>query len=90
MNAMRVVVTPLPVLYACQGCAEFGQGARELGERLDRAGLAQLVWLGAAVKPLLGERYPVHALDGCAQGCARRWLEGRGIPVERHQVLVAR
>jgi uncharacterized metal-binding protein len=73
----------LPVLYACQGCAEFGQGARQLGERLDRAGLAQLVWLGAATKPLLSERFPIHSLDGCARGCARQWLLMQGVQPER-------
>jgi uncharacterized metal-binding protein len=83
---MRAVLRPLPVLYACQGCAEFGQGARDAGAALDRAGRAQLVWLGGRdVMP--AQRYPTLALDGCHRGCAVRWLEERGIVVDRAYVL---
>ena len=79
---MRIVLRPFPVLYACQGCPEYGQAARELGERLDRAGVGELVWLGAAAEIQPTERYPVFAIDGCKKGCALKWLAQRGIEAE--------
>lgn len=32
------MVTPLPVLYACHGCAEYGQLARDVGAFFEQAG----------------------------------------------------
>lgn len=84
---MKVVLRPLPVLYACQGCPEFGNRAQEDGAALDRRGLAQLVWLGG-VRPdsAATERFPIFTLDGCDKGCARRWLEERGVAPQREFV----
>ena len=84
---MKKVLRPLPVLYACRGCPEFGSAARETGADLERRGRAQLVWLGAVAPPKLGERFPILALDGCAKGCALAWLAQHGIVPERHYVL---
>ena len=84
---MSVVVRPLPVLYACQGCVEFGQAARELGALLDRVGLAELVWLGAGREPKPKQRYPILALDGCDKACARAWLERHGVAPDGNYVL---
>jgi len=86
----RVVVKPLPVLYACQGCPEFGQIAREVGALLDRGGVAEMVWLGASpdLKPM--RRFPIFALDGCDKACALRWLEAHGTAAERSYVLADR
>ena len=85
---MRAVLRPLPVLYACQGCERFGQAAREFAERLDRAGVAEAHWLGKpGIQPTT--RFPVVAVDACADGCALRWLEARGIRPERHYALSA-
>jgi uncharacterized metal-binding protein len=84
---MRVILRPLPVLYACQGCPEFGQLAREAGARLERAGVAELVWLGAARECSPTQRYPVYALDACEKACALRWLQQRGVKVDRAWVL---
>lgn len=85
---MKVVLRPLPVLYACQGCAEFGQRAREHAAALDRNGRGQLIWLGA-VRPdaTATQRFPILALDGCGKGCARRWLAERGVVPDRHFVI---
>jgi uncharacterized metal-binding protein len=86
MDATRVLVKPLPVLYACQGCPEFGQGAREAAVLVERAGLAETAWLGTPrLEPKA--RFPIFALDGCAEGCALRWLAQRGVRAERHYVL---
>jgi uncharacterized metal-binding protein len=83
---MRVVVKARPVLYACQGCPEFGNRAHEVGARLDWNGVAEMVWLGA---PDLTRRtrFPAVALDGCGKGCALQWLERHGIAAERSYVL---
>ena len=86
---MKVVLRARPVLYACQGCPEFGQTAREVGTQLDRNGVAEMVWLGA---PDLSRRsrFPILALDGCGKACALRWLERHGITPERSYVLEER
>lgn len=78
-----MVLKPLPVLYACQGCPEFGQSARDAGLMLDGAGRAQTVWLGVARPSLLSERYPIFALEGCGKRCAQSWLERHGVVPDR-------
>jgi uncharacterized metal-binding protein len=89
---MRTVLKPLPLLYACAGCPAHGQLAREVGKVLDRRGLAEMTWLGAgtdahalAAKAL--SRWPVFAFDGCADACAKRWLEKEGIAAQRCFIL---
>lgn len=84
---MRTIVSPLPVLYVCQGCPEFGQRARDAGAALERDGYAEMVWLGAARDRQPTQRYPILALDGCDKGCAARWLRERGIVPEGVYVL---
>jgi uncharacterized metal-binding protein len=84
---MRVVLRPLPVLYACQGCAEFGQAARDIAAFFDHAGAVEAVWLGKAANLRPTSRFPVYALDGCGRGCARRWLEQHGVAPQRSFVL---
>lgn len=79
----RAVVKPLPVYYACQGCEEFGQRALEYAR-----GRGQVVWLGAPEAPLLRERFPIYAVDGCDKGCARRWLERHGVKPDRSFVIM--
>jgi len=81
------VVRPLPVLYACQGCPQFGQLAREVGAFFEQAGALEMVWLGDGRKLAPTQRYPILALDGCDQACAARWLGERGIVPEGAYVL---
>lgn len=79
-------VRPLPVLYACQGCEAHGQVARQVAVLIERAGLAETAWLGTSgLEPKA--RFPIIALDGCADGCALRWLAQRGVRADRHYVL---
>jgi len=81
-----ICVRPLPVLYACQGCAAHGQAARDVAALIEKAGLGEAAWLGTPrLEPKA--RFPLMALDGCADGCARRWLAQRGITPDRHYVL---
>ncbi len=87
---MNAVLRPLPVLYACQGCAEFGTLAHEVGTSLDWNGVAELVWLGAAPDLRRRSRFPIVALDGCGKACALRWLERHGITPERRYVIEER
>jgi uncharacterized metal-binding protein len=84
---VRVVVKPLPVLYACQGCPEFGQVARDVAAILDRSGVAEMIWLGASGNSKPTQRFPIFTLDGCTKGCAQRWLAGHGVTAQRHFVL---
>jgi uncharacterized metal-binding protein len=83
----------MPVRFSCRGCPEFGQAARDVGLILDRQRLAETHWLGA---PALNasqlvstarSRFPVYALDGCAERCAQRWLSSHGVRTERHFIL---
>ena len=60
--------------------------ARDAGARLDRDGVAEMIWLGAPGARAT-TRFPVWALDGCGKRCARRWLEQRDVPVARSYVV---
>ena len=81
-------VRALPVMYACQGCEAHGHAARELAERLEREGRVEAAWIGTPGLKLKAARYPIIALDACADSCALRWLEHRGVRVDQHQVLL--
>ena len=81
---MRIVLKPLPVLFACAGCARGGQVARDAGAELDRRGRGELAWLGGGadsgtLAARARSRWPVVALDGCAEACARAWLAGEDV-----------
>jgi uncharacterized metal-binding protein len=82
MTRVRV----LAVAYACQGCERYGQKALEAARALERAGEAEAAWLGT---PNLAPkaRFPIWAIDGCAEGCALQWLARHGVTPDRHVVL---
>jgi uncharacterized metal-binding protein len=83
---MRTILRPLPVLYACRGCAEHGSAATQVAALVERAGLAETAWLGTpGLEPKT--RFPIFALDGCADACALAWLARHGIRPERHYVM---
>lgn len=84
---MHVVLRPLPVAYACQGCPEFGQRARDFAAALDRDRVAEMVWLGAAKELTPTQRYPVFAVDGCGKGCALKWLAEHGVAAEDSYIV---
>jgi uncharacterized metal-binding protein len=82
----RVVLRPLPVIFACAGCPEFGYSAPRAAQALERRGQAEMAWLGApGPKPLA--RFPCYSLDACERRCAQRWLEERGVQVQLAFVL---
>ena len=86
-------VRMLPVVYACSGCSSAGQLADHVARRLDRAGLGEMssiAGVGAGDAQQLSKarsRFPIIAIDGCANGCARRCLARHGIEPARHYVL---
>ena len=84
---MAGVPKVLPILYACQGCAQFGQLARDTGQLLDSRNHAQMAWLGSARHAQPTDRLPVMTLDACAEACARRWVEAHGMKAGRAFVV---
>ena len=74
-----VIVKPVPVLIACQGCPAFGQAARHVARLLDQRRLVEGAWLGAseelpALRQKTRSRFPIFCLDGCDKCCARAWV----------------
>ena len=79
-------VRALPVLYSCQGCPAHGQRAQQAAESLERLGVVEAAWTGTpGLTPKA--RFPIWAIDGCADGCALRWLATQGVKADRHYVL---
>ena len=72
---MRVRV--MPVLVACRGCEADGV-AREAALELDRRGLGE-AGVAETNPDKARSRYPVYAIEGCAQACGRRWLAAHGV-----------
>lgn len=87
---MRVKLRPLPVLYPCAGCPQWGDGAREAARLLERRGIAEMSGLNDIGLAKAKARYPIIALDACSTGCAREWLERRGAPPHLGYVLHGR
>ena len=91
---MKRALRPMPVLFACQGCLEFGNAARDIAAIVDRRGFAEAHWLGAPgadeaqLASKARSRFPIYALDGCAKACASRWLAEHGVEPQRHCVLL--
>jgi uncharacterized metal-binding protein len=89
------MVRPMPVLFACQGCAQFGDIAHEVAALLDTGGYAEATWLGAPGRDeqqfaaKARSRFPVFAIDGCARRCACQWLGARGVKVQRQFILAS-
>lgn len=84
----------LPVVFACHGCAQYGDRAHEVASVLDAWGLAEASWLGAgAAEDQLASkarsRFPVFVVEGCAKRCAGQWLAKHGARVQREFVLAA-
>jgi uncharacterized metal-binding protein len=90
-----MVVRPLPVLFACQGCPEYGDMAHEVASVLDARGFAESSWLGGdarAEEQLASKarsRFPVYAVEGCAKRCAGQWLSRHGVKAQRQFILAA-
>jgi uncharacterized metal-binding protein len=67
----------MPVLFACRGC-ELDHAAREAALALDRRGLGEAELAGAQPDKARS-RYPVYAIEGCAEACGKRWLAAQGV-----------
>ena len=83
----------LPVAFACSGCSSAGQLADHVVRHLDAQGLVEMGSIAGigAHEPLqlakARSRFPIFAVDGCANACGRRCLERQGIKPLRHVVL---
>lgn len=89
-----MVVHALPVLFACQGCPQFGDRAHEVAAVLDARGYAEAAWLGGAtaedqLASKARSRFPVYAVEGCAKRCACDWLARHGVKAQRLFILAA-
>ena len=87
---MRVILKPFAVLVACPGCPPHGHAAREAAAELERRGEGENCWLGAGAERIaekVRSRWPVYAVDACAEGCARTWLEDLGVSPQRSYTL---
>ena len=76
-----------PVLFACAGCPEHGHLAAQAAKVLDRRNIAELAALSAHGVAKAKARYPVYSLEGCAKACARQWLGGHGVRLQRCDML---
>jgi uncharacterized metal-binding protein len=82
---MKWVLRPRPALFACCGC-ERSRAAAVVAAALDARGLAEASIAGTD-QAKARARFPVYALEGCAERCASRWLRGLGVCAQRTFVL---
>jgi uncharacterized metal-binding protein len=71
-------VQAVAVVYPCAGCPQWGDAARETIRVLERQGIAEMSGLNGIGLAKARARYPIIAIDACAAGCARVWLERHG------------
>ena len=89
-----MVLRPLPVLFACQGCPEYGDTAHDVASVLDAWGFAESAWLGGQAADdqraaKARSRFPVYAVEGCGKRCAAQWLARHGVKPQRQFILAA-
>ncbi len=82
---MKIVLRPIPVVYACKGC-EHELAARRVVAEVDRRGLAEGAIAGSGAAKARS-RYPVYVVEGCGKCCAAQWLAGYGVKPQRSFVL---
>jgi uncharacterized metal-binding protein len=82
---MKIVLRPIPVVYACKGC-EHELAAQRVVAEVDRRGLAEGAVAGSG-SAKARSRYPVYVVEGCGKGCAAQWLAGHGVKPQRSFVL---
>ena len=76
-----------PVLFACAGCPQRGYLAPQAAALLDARNLAEFTPLTARGVEKARARFPVFTLEGCDRACAREWLRGHGVRVQRCDML---
>ena len=82
---MKLVLRPIPVVFACRGC-ELGDAARRAVADLDRRGLAEASMAGSDAAKARS-RYPIYVIEGCEKACAAQWLAGHGVTPQRSFIL---
>lgn len=82
---MKLVLRPIPVVFACSGC-DLDLLARQAVAELDRRGLAEASVAGRDSAKARA-RYPIFVVEGCDKGCAAQWLAGQGVKPQRSFIL---
>jgi uncharacterized metal-binding protein len=82
---MKLVLRPLPVVFACRGCA-LDAAARAAVAELDRRGLGEAALAGAN-EAKARSRFPIYVVEGCAKNCATQWLGSIGVRPQASCVL---
>ena len=82
---MKLSARPIPVLFACKGCALDGPAQRAAAE-VDRRGLGEGTVAGRD-SARARSRFPIYAIEGCAKACAAGWLASQGVTPQKSFVL---
>ncbi|HEY9530680.1 MAG TPA: putative zinc-binding protein [Burkholderiales bacterium] len=82
---MKVILRPIPVVYACRGC-ELDAAAQRTAARLERQGEAEAGVMGKDTAKARS-RFPIYVIEGCAKCCATQWLGSIGVRPQRTAVL---
>ncbi len=82
---MKVVLRPIPVVFACRGCG-LDTAARQAAAELDRRGEGEASLMGRDAAKARS-RFPIHAIEGCDKRCATQWLSSIGVRPQHVHVL---
>lgn len=82
---MKIVLRPIPVVFACRGC-ELDGAAQEAVVQLDRRGQGEASLMGRD-SAKARSRFPVYVVEGCSKRCATQWLGGYDVRPQRTFVL---
>jgi uncharacterized metal-binding protein len=82
---MKIVLRPIPVVFACRGCG-LDAAAQEAVAQLDRRGHGEAGVMGRD-SAKARSRYPVYVVEGCSKRCATQWLGGYGVAPQRTFIL---
>lgn len=82
---MKLVLRPIPVVFACRGCP-LDAPAQAEARAQDERGEGEAALMGADAAKARS-RYPIFVIEGCAQCCATRWLAGLGVVPQETRII---
>jgi uncharacterized metal-binding protein len=82
---VKVILRPIPVVFACRGC-ELDAAAQRAAARFERRGEAETGVMGKDAAKARS-RYPIYVIEGCGKCCATKWLESLGVQPQRGYIL---